>query len=184
MQRLIKPLVMMTIALSFLAVANADKPSPKFGVQSSYGRQDANLFEEVMARKNQLSWAYRKEDALPSDLCETLFGNCLNKKLPFKILAFPLELPGQQEQGALLLSWTEDQDHPDIVMLASVSDDDATFFLLSHDGALRKTAYRTKNGAWVSLSNSVSRDQFERERNQWHKWFAGLNGSHIGLTTP
>lgn len=182
MHRMIELLIIMTIASSFVGTVTADKSSPKFGMQSSYRRQDSNLFEEVMERRNQLSWAYRKEDALPSDLCETLFANCLNKKLPFKILAFPVEVPGQQEQGALVLSWTVDQDHPDIIMLASVTEADATFFLLSHEGTLLKTAYRTKEGKWLSLSNSVARDQFERERNQWHTWLAGLQGSHIGST--
>jgi hypothetical protein len=182
MQRTIEALFIITIALSFSPTARADKSSPKFGMQPSYGRQDQNLFDEVMARKNQLAWDYRKEDTLPPDLCETLFANCLNKKLPFKILAYPLEVPGRQEQGALVLSWTADQDHPDIVMLASVTEDSATFFLLSHEGTLLKTAYRTKNGTWVSLSNSVARDHFERERNQWHKWLVSLDGSHIGST--
>jgi len=182
MQRMIKLPVIVTIVLSFLATAQADKSSPKFGIQSFSGRQDSNLFDEIMARRNQLSWEYRKDDTLPPALCETLLADCASKKLPFKILAFPFELPGQQEQGALVLSWTLDQNHPDIVMLASVTEDSATFFLLSPDGSLAKTAYRTKNGTWSSVSNSLARDQFERERNQWHKWLAGLDGSHIGLT--
>jgi len=182
MQRMFKLSAIVTIALSFLATAKADKSSPKFGLPSSYRRQDANLFDEIMAHRNQLSWEYHKEDTLPPPLCETLLANCPSKKLPFKILAFPLEIPGQQEQGALVMSWTVDQNHPDIVMLASVTDESATFFLLSPDGTLAKTAYRTKNGAWSSVSNSLARDQFDRERNQWHRWLVGLAGSHIGLT--
>jgi hypothetical protein len=135
-----------------------------------------------MARKNRLAWDHHNGDTLPADLCETLFANCVNKKLPFKILAYPLEVPGREEQGALLMSWTADQDHPDIVILASVTEDSATFFLLSHEGTLLKTAYRTKEGTWASLSNSVARDHFERERNQWHKWLVSLDSSHVAPT--
>jgi hypothetical protein len=180
MQRTTAVLFIIAIALSFSPTIRADNTSPKFGMQPSYGHQDQNLFDEVLARKNQLAWDRRNGDTLPADLCETLLANCVNKKLPFKILAYPLEVPGQEEQGALVLSWTADQDHPDIVILASVTEDSATFFLLSHEGTLLKTAYRNKNGTWASLSNSVARDHFERERNQWHKWLVSLDGSHIG----
>jgi hypothetical protein len=182
MQRTIEVLFIITIALSFSHTAQADKTSPKFGMQPSYGHLNQNLFDEVMVRKNQLAWDRQNGDTLPSGLCDALFSNCLNKKLPFKILAYPLEVPGREEQGALVLSWTVDQDHPDIVMLASVTEGDATFFLLSNEGTLLKTAYRTKTGTWVSLSNSVARDHFERERNQWHKWLVSLDGSYIGPT--
>ena len=182
MQRTIEVLFIIAIALNLSPIARADKTSPNFGTQPSYSHQDRNLFDEVMARKNQLAWDHRDGETLPSDLCETLFADSRNKKLPFKILAYPLEVPGREEQGALVLSWTIDQDHPDIVMLASVTDDSATFFLLSHEGTLLKTAYRTKDGSWAALSNSVARDHFERERNQWHKWLVSLDGSHIGPT--
>jgi len=182
LQGILRLSAIVTIALSFLATAKADRSSPNIGIQSSNVHQDSNLFEEIMARKNQLSWEYRKDDTLPPALCETLLENCPSKKLSFKILGYPLETPGQKEQGALILSWTVDQDHPDIVMLASVTEDTATFFLLSPEGTLAKTASRTKNGTWASVSNSLARDQFERERNQWHKWLAGLAGSHVGLT--
>jgi len=181
MRRMTKLLVIMTMALSFLATAEANRPSPSVGTHSSYERQDSNLFDEVMARRNQLPWEYRREDTLPSDLCEVLLASP-SKKLPFKILGFPLDLPDPQDQAALLLSWTIDQDHPDIVILASVTEDSATFFLLSHDGTLLKAAYRAKKGSWVSVSNSLARDQFEREKNQWQKWFAGLDSSHVGPT--
>jgi hypothetical protein len=129
-----------------------------------------NLFEEIMEHKDELSWEFHEKDALPSDLCKILLTPEPDTKLPFKVLGFPLGIPGKQEAPALVLSWTRDQNHPDIVLLANVRDTGASFFLLSREGTLMKTAYRSKNGPWALVSNALARNEFEREKRLWHDW--------------
>jgi hypothetical protein len=183
MQVMTKTLVVLLIALSCLAVVEAQNSSSTPTKPFLSGRRDPNLFEEIMERKDQLSWKFHEEDALPNDLCKILFTNYPDKKLHFKIVGFPLGTPKSGDGAALVLSWTGDRNHPDIVMLANATGNDASFFLLSREGALEKTAYRSENRTWVLISNTVAHDEFERQKGLWHDWLVSLPPLTHG-TTP
>jgi hypothetical protein len=175
MQRTTKFLViLLLIALSCLTVVEAQNSSSTAKKPFLSGRREPNLFEEIMERKNQLSWEFHEEDALPTDLCKILLTNYPDKKLHFKILGFPLGTPKSEDGEALVLSWTGDQNHPDIVMLANATHNDASFFLLSREGTLDKTAYRRDNRPWVLISNTLARNEFERQKGLWHDWLMSL----------
>jgi hypothetical protein len=177
-KRLFQILLMTAItSLATVTPGNADTNGSVGTVRKTVS---FNLFKRVLELNSRLSWEDHEDDALPAGLCETLLPNCLNKALPYKILGFPLAIRGRQEQWAIILAWTVDQDHPDIVILASVVDGSGTFFLLSPDGKLRKCAYSTKNVPWTSLANSAVRDQFEREKQEWLNWFTSLDGVGAG----
>jgi hypothetical protein len=184
MQLMTKSLVILLIALSCLAVVEAQNSysTPKKAFLS--GRREPNLFEEIMERKDQLSWEFHEEDALPTDLCKILLTNYPDKKLHFKILGFPLGTPKSADGAALVLSWTGDQNHPDIVMLANATHNDASFFLLSREGTLEKTAYRTGNGPWVLISNALGHNEFERQKGLWHDWLVSLTALKHSTTMP
>jgi hypothetical protein len=180
MQLTTKSLVILLIALSCLAVVEAQNSLEKPFLS---GRRDPNLFEEIMERKDQLSWEFHEEDALPADLCKLLITNCPDKKLHFKILGFPLGTPKSEDGAALVLSWTGDQNHPDIVMLANATRNDASFFLLSREGTLDKTAYRGENRPWALISNTLAQNEFERQKDLWHEWLVSLPPLKHGTTT-
>jgi hypothetical protein len=154
-----------------IAPVAAQKASKNENAASVEAPRGPNLFSEIIERKDQLPWEFHQNDALPEDLCKILVTDCSSRKLRFKTFGFPLETPGEQGGGAIVLSWTSDPNHPDLVMLADATDDGASFFLVSTDGTLLKAAYRVKDGPWSPVSTVSAHDHFERQRKSWHDWF-------------
>ena len=166
--------IIVLAALCCVVPAGAQKLVSSNGPKSDIPRE-TNLFHEIIDRKDQLPWEFHEDDALPADLCKILIADCSAKKLRFKTFGFPLETPGEQGGGAIVLSWTADPNHPDLVLLADATADGASFFLLSSGGTLLKAAYRSKNGPWSLVSNASVHDQFERQRKSWHDWFVKVD---------
>jgi hypothetical protein len=160
--------IILLSGLSFIAPAWAQN-----SIRRANGiapERQSNLFNEIIERKDELAWEFHKGDVLPRDLCKLFVGDCSEKTLPFKTFGYPLETPSGDGDGAIVLSWTADSNHPDIIILANTTSAGARFFLLSRDGALLKAASRTKDGPWSQVSNASVHNEFERESKSWHDW--------------
>ncbi len=167
--------LLVLLATLIVLAGHAQNPSST-GTLYSVGQKNdnRNLYREIMQHQDQVPWQFSERDVLPSDLCRVLVGTCPVKNLPFKIFGFPLESPAGTDPGTLVLSWTADQSHPDMVMLANATRDKASFFLLSPEGRLLRAASRTKSGSWLPVANEAVYNQFEVATTLWHQWFASL----------
>jgi len=161
-------LIVVAVLGRLTALPAADIPN-KRDAPSITRTASTNLFRLIMQNKDRLSWESHG-DAFPKTACKLLFADCPNGSLFFKILGYPLATPDAQDEWAVVLGWSNNEDRPDFVILASATEKEAIFFVLAPDGSLLKAARRSRGGVWTTPILSSDYEHFERERNAWCDW--------------
>jgi hypothetical protein len=155
-------------AIIFLAGQAKANPSPS-------GNQQANLYKEVIAHKGLIKWRPAPPPGLPTDVC-LIFKACANDKTGPKLVTLPPATEAGQPVGrGLLLSTSQDTQHPDAVILEHQTVSELYFFLVSPDGALAKTAYAQQGSkSWTPVANALAQPVFDKDLKDWMDWVSKL----------
>ena len=151
-------------AIVFLVVQAKGNPSPS-------GNQPANLYKEVIAHKSAIKWRAAPPPGIPTDVC-VIFKACANDKTGPKLATLPPATEAGQPVGrGLLLSTSQDSQHPDAVILEHQTVSELYFFLLSPDGTLARTAYAQQGSkSWTTIANALAQPVFDKDLKEWLDW--------------
>ena len=144
-------------AIIFLTGQAKANPSPS-------GNQQANPYKEVSAHKGLIKWRPAPPPGIPTDVC-LIFKACANDKTGPKLVTLPPATEAGQPVGrGLLLSTSQDTQHPDAVILEHQTVSELYFFLLSPEGALAKTAYAQQGStSWTTIANALAQPVFDKD---------------------
>lgn len=154
------------VASSKMFLAGQAKANP-----SSAGNQQANLHREVIAHKNVIKWRAAPSPGIPNDVC-VIFKACANDKAGPKLVTLPPATEAGTPVGrGLLLSTSQDSQHPDAVILEHQTVSELYFFLLSPDGTLARTAYAQQGSkSWTTIANALAQPVFDKDLKDWVDW--------------
>jgi len=158
------------VASSMMFLAGQAKANP-----SPTGIQQANLYKEVIAHKGLIKWRSAPPPGIPTDVC-VVFKACANDKTGPKLVTLPPATEAGQLVGrGLLLSTSQDSQHPDAVILEHQTVAELYFFLLSPDGVLAKTAYAQQGSkSWTTVANALAQPVFDKDLKDWMGWVTKL----------
>jgi hypothetical protein len=139
------------------------------------GNQQANLYKEVADHKAAIKWRPAPPPGIPTDVC-VIFKACTNDKTAPRIATLPQATESGQPVGrGLLLSTTQDPQHPDAVVLEHQTVSELYFFLVSPEGNLARTAYAQQGSkSWTTVANALAQPVFDKDRKDWLDWLAKL----------
>jgi hypothetical protein len=142
---------------------------------SPAGNQQANLYKEVIAHKGAIKWRPAPPPGIPTDVC-VVFKACANDKTGPKLVTLPPATEAGQPVGrGLLLSTSQDPQHPDAVILERQTVSELYFFLLSPEGTLARTAYAQQGSkSWTTVANALAQPVFDKDLKDWLDWVAKL----------
>jgi hypothetical protein len=151
-------------AIIFLSGQAKANPSPA-------GNPQTNLYKEVSAHKGLIKWRPAPPPGIPTDVC-LIFKACANDKTGPKLVTLPPATEAGQPVGrGLLLSTSQDTQHPDAVILEHQTVSELYFFLLSPEGALAKTAYAQQGStSWTTIANALAQPVFDKDLKEWLDW--------------
>ncbi|HYL83929.1 MAG TPA: hypothetical protein VE263_06830 [Candidatus Angelobacter sp.] len=137
--------------------------------------QQADLYKEVMAKKETIVWKPAPANLMPAPVCNIL-QVCAGE--PDKVIALPIATEnGQKVQRGLILTKMQDAKHTDAIVMLNQSLD-IYFFVVAPDGSLQKTAYHQAGGAtWLAMANSLAQPIFAKDEKIWHDRVAQLGGA-------
>src|SRR6266852_3181284 len=130
-----------------------------------------NLYKEVIAHKGLIKWRSAPPPGIPTDGC-VVFKACANDKTGPKLVTLPPATEAGQPVGrGLLLSTSQDSQHPDAVILEHQTVSELYFFLLSPDGTLARTAYAQQGSkSWTTVANALAQPVFDKDLKDWLDW--------------
>jgi hypothetical protein len=139
------------------------------------GNQPANLYKDVLDHKAGIKWRPAPPPGIPTDVC-VIFKACTNDKTAPRLATLPSATESGQPVGrGLLLSTTQDSQHPDAVILEHQTVSELYFFMLSPDGNLARTAYAQQGSkSWTTVANALAQPVFDKDRKDWLDWVAKL----------
>ena len=137
--------------------------------------QQANLYKEVMAKKDTIVWKPAPATLMPAPVCNILQACAGN---PDKVIALPVATEnGQRVARGLILTKLQDAKHTDAVVMLDQSLD-IYFFLVGPDGSLQKAAYHQGGStSWLAMANSLAQPVFAKDAKIWHDRVGQLGGA-------
>jgi hypothetical protein len=154
------------VASSMMFLAGQAKANP-----SPSANQQANLYKGVIAHKGLIKWRPAPPPGIPTDVC-VIFKACASDKTGPKLFTLPPSTDAGQPVGrGMLLTTSQDSQHPDAVILEHQTVSELYFFLLSPEGALARTAYAQQGSkSWTTVANALAQPVFDKDLKDWLDW--------------
>jgi len=154
------------VASSMMFLAGQAKANP-----SPSGSEQANLYKQVIAHKGLIKWRPAPPPGLPTDVC-VIFKACANDRTGPKLFTLPPSTEAGQPVGrGMLLTTSQDPQHPDAVILEHQTVSELYFFLLSPEGTLARTAYAQQGSrSWTTVANALAQPVFDKDLKDWLDW--------------